>query len=255
MDVARARPRFSSRGMKLRRDGKGWSQLTRALEAPTLFGQHFGEILEPASAVQDGGGCAACHWNYAMPPGRDLLAVQMEDIREASKKCDGCGRLHFADRLCLDVPSLLFEPCRRDNSIPACQNRIVRVQSSANVQTSTGADAYSKAGVLSKEWLDTRWSRRKMNVENTDNGLGSSSATKMATTGAILLGMSRESPARMRAKKEGTACDAFSETRFNYGHSASPHKAGCQNPPAVGLLRTTRTQRQRPRVLKQRIHR
>lgn len=192
MDVARARPRFSSRGMKLRHDGKGWSQLTRALEAPTLFGQHFGEILEPASAGQDGGGCAACHWNYVMPPGRDLLAVQMEDIREASKKCDGCGRLHFADRLCLDVPSLLFEPCRRDNSIPACQNRIVRVQSSANVQTSTGADAHSKSGVLSKGWLDTKLSRRKVNVDNTDIGLGSGSSTKMATTGAILLGMPRE---------------------------------------------------------------
>lgn len=149
MDVARVRPRFASRGMKLRHDGKGWSQLTRALEAPTLFGQHFGEMLEPASTGQDNSRCAACHWNDVMPPGRDLLAVQMEDIIEASKTREGCGRLHFADKLCLDVPSQLFERCRQDNSIPICQNRILRVQGvSTNAQTSTNTDAHSKTGAI-----------------------------------------------------------------------------------------------------------
>lgn len=165
MDVASARRRFSSRGMKLHYDGKGWSQLTRALEAPTLFGQHFGEILEPASAGQDDSGCAACHWNEVMPPGRDLLAVQMEDILKAGREDKGCERVHFADGSCLDVPSLLFEPCPRDNFVPVCQDRITRVQgASMSVQASTHPNAHSKAGGLSK----------------------------MATTGAILLGMPRE---------------------------------------------------------------
>lgn len=186
MDIAGTLPRFSSRGMKLRHDGKGWSQLTRALEAPTLFGRHFGEILEPASTNQDDSGCAACHWNYVMPSGRDLLAVQIEDILKAGRTCEGCRGLHFADNLCLNVPSLLFEPCRRENSIPICQNRTLRVQ------TSTHTDGGSKAGVLSKEWLDTKWSRRKVEVENRDIGLGSSSLAKMPKTGAILLGMPRE---------------------------------------------------------------
>lgn len=149
MDIASARPRFSSRGMKLRQDGKGWSQLTRALEAPTLFGQHFGEILEPASTGQDGSGCAACHWNHVMPPGRDLLAVQMEDILKAGRTCEGDGRLRFANNLCLDIPSLLFESCRRDNPIPMCQNRILRVQGvSSNVQTSTNPESHSKTGAI-----------------------------------------------------------------------------------------------------------
>lgn len=193
MDVASARRKFSSRGMKLHYDGKGWSQLTRALDAPTLFGQHFGEILEPASAGQEDSGCAACHWNDVMPSGRDLLAAQMEDILKAGRKDKDCERVHFTDGTCLDVPSLLFEPCPRYSSVPTCQDRITRVQGvSMNAQASTHANAHSKAGVLSKDWLDTKWIRRKVNVENTDIGLGSSASTEMATTGAILLGMPRE---------------------------------------------------------------
>lgn len=196
MDVARTLPRIPSCGMKLRHDGEGWSQLTRALGAPTLFGQHFGEILEPASTSEEVSVCAACHWNDVMPPGRDLLAVQMEDILKADREYDGCGILHLADGMCLDIPSSLFQPCPRDSCIPCHdRDRILCVQrASANVPGSIHPDSHSKVLVVLQEWLGIKWGQREVHVKNIDAGPSpNSSTTKSTATGGILLGKPRES--------------------------------------------------------------
>lgn len=190
MDVAIGRRNVSSRAMRLLPDGRGWTHLTRALEAPTLFGKHFGEMLEPASTgtEQNSKGCSVCHWNDAMPPGRDLLAVQTEDLLKAGTK-DG-SRLNFPDELELDIPPVLFEPCTA-----RCQDsdRIQKLQrASENVQSPPSASrTNAPTGLIAKALV-----RLKMNGGEIKDGQAedqSSSSTSIPSDGAILLGMPQQS--------------------------------------------------------------
>lgn len=173
--------------MRLLGDGKGWAQLTRALEAPTLFGQHFGEILEPVNTDQNSIGCRVCHWNHTMPPGRDLLAVQMEDLLKAGKR-DG-DRLRLPDGLFLDIPPVLFQPCTT-----GCQDheRIQKLQpSSENDRPLSSLRSYAPTRLLSKAMLHMKMiggGRKDGNEE-----IQSSSPTKIPLEGAVLLGMPQSS--------------------------------------------------------------
>lgn len=180
MDVATLRRRIPPRAMSLREDGKRWVQLTRTLEVPTLFGTHFGEMLEPAATDQSSRACSVCHWNDTMPPGRDLLAAQVEDLLIAgSKDSDSC-RLRFTNELYLDMPPILFEPCTT-----RCQDndRIQKVQRASE-------DARSSFSVLEK-------AHRHMKLidgeakDGTDE-IQSSSPRASPFRGAVLLGMPGE---------------------------------------------------------------
>lgn len=187
MDVAVGRRKVSSKAMKLFADGRGWAQLTRALEAPTLFGKRFGEMLEPADTDQDSSGCRVCHWNHKMPAGRDLLAVQMEDLLKVGK-IDG-NRLSLPDGLCLDIPPVLFEPCTT-----GCQDHD-RIQSlqpySENAQPLSPLDSHASLGFLTKAFLRMKMVGGDLKGENEETQL--SSPTEIPSEGAVLLGMPRES--------------------------------------------------------------
>lgn len=187
MDIAIGRRKISSRAMRLLADGKGWAQLTRALEAPTLFGQHFGEILEPVNTDQNSSGCSVCHWNHTMPPGRDLLAVQMEDLLKAGAK-DG-NRLRLPDGLYLDIPPVLFQPCTT-----GCQDhdRIQKLQpGSETEQLPSPSRSYAPTRLLTKAMLHMKMigGDRKDEYEE----IQSSSPTKIPLEGAVLLGMPQSS--------------------------------------------------------------
>lgn len=187
MDVAIGRRKISSRAMRLLADGKGWVQLTRALEAPTLFGKHFGEMLEPADTDQNSSGCRVCHWNHTMPPGRELLAVQMEDLLKVGKK-DG-DRLNLPDGLCLDIPSVLFEPCTT-----GCQDhdRIQKLQpNSENTQPTSPSRSYMPTRLLTKAMLQMKMIGGNRKDENEE--IQSISPTKIPLEGAVLLGMPQSS--------------------------------------------------------------
>lgn len=180
MDVATVRRRILPRAISLREDAKKWVQLTRALEAPTLFGKHFGEMLEPATTNSSSRACSVCHWNDTMPPGRDLLAAQIEDLLIAgSKDSDSC-RLRFTNGLYLDMPPILFEPCTA-----RCQDndRIQKVQRASE-------DAWSSFSVLEKALRHMKLIDRE--VKGGTDEIQSSSPTTIPLRGAILLGMPGE---------------------------------------------------------------
>lgn len=180
MDVATLRRRIPPRAMSLREDGKRWVQLTRALKAPTLFGKHFGEMLEPATTDQSSRTCSVCHWNDTMPPGRDLLAAQVEDLLIAgSKDSDSC-RLRFTNGLYLDMPPILFEPCTN-----RCQDndRIQKVQR-------VSEDTRSSFSVLEKALRHMKLIDREAK-DGTDE-IQSSSPRTIPLRGAVLLGMPGE---------------------------------------------------------------
>lgn len=187
MDVAVGRRKISSKAMRLLADGRGWARLTRTLESPTLFGKHFGEMLEPDNTDQNSSGCRVCHWNHKMPSGRDLLAVQMEDLLKVGKK-DG-NRLRLPDGLCLNIPPVLFEPCTS-----GCQDhdRIQRLQPySENAQPPSPLDSNAPLGFLAKAFQRMKMVGGGLKSENEETQ--SSSPTEIPSKGAVLLGMPRES--------------------------------------------------------------
>lgn len=187
MDIAVGRRKISSKAMRLLADGRGWAQLTRALESPTLFGKHFGEMLEPANTDQNSSGCRVCYWNHKVPPGRDLLAVQMEDLLKIGKK-DG-DRLSLPDGLCLDIPPVLLEPCTT-----GCQDhdRIQKLQPfSENAQPPSPLDSHAPTVFLAKAFLRMKMFGGDLKGKNEETQ--SSSPTKIPSEGAVLLGMPRES--------------------------------------------------------------
>ena len=182
MDVATRKRKISPRAMSLRADGKGWTQLTRALDAPTLFGKDFGEMLEPIKLDSNSSGCSVCHWDDTMPPGRDLLAAQIEDLLNAGTEAG--SRLHFTNGFCLDIPSELFKPCGS-----SCQDkdRIRKLQcASENTQPLPSTRADIPTGLLTKAF-------RVLRMKLTGRGAeGGSSTTRIPPGGAMLLGMPRE---------------------------------------------------------------
>lgn len=59
---------------KLKTIGKGWVDFTRALQAVSLFGRNFGELIEPVAQNY-----TCNHWK-TLPSYRYYLAVSMEDL-------------------------------------------------------------------------------------------------------------------------------------------------------------------------------
>lgn len=214
MDIATKTPNISPRAVRLRADGKEWAKLTRALKAPTLFGKHFGDILEPIDTETTSKGCSVCHWNEKMPPERDLLAVRVEDLLTIGTK-DG-SRLSFPEGLCLDVKSVLFEPC----TATGCQDsdRIQKLQrASGNAQKRLLAKVFPPMKVAGGEAKD-----RHAEVQ-------SSSPTSIPSDGAILLGMPQE-PSKL-----------FSQLRRRNLKRTSSHSAqslSCMDDPRVAASST-----------------
>lgn len=194
MDLAMRERVISSRAMRLRPDGKGWVELTRALDAPTLFGRHFGEMVEPVDTDQSSRGCSTCHWNDTMPPGRDLLAVQIEDLLDLRRMTRESSRLWFPHGLCLEIPPLLFEPCSQYKPASRCQDH-ERIRSlrraPRNSQPAHPTRADASTGFLAKVLLSLNLAGLQV-VDGNDEGQ-SSSPIKLPPDGAILLGLPRKS--------------------------------------------------------------
>ncbi|KAF5642474.1 nucleoside phosphorylase [Fusarium tjaetaba] len=89
-DLSANRDPLHPRLATLEASGKGWVDLIRALEAVTLTGRGFGELVRPL-------GPALCEYWALLPTGRYLLAScvsDMEDIMRDHRSCeDGFTRL------------------------------------------------------------------------------------------------------------------------------------------------------------------
>lgn len=178
MDIATKKLKIAPRGMNLRADGRGWAQLTRALDAPTLFGKQFGEMLEPVKLDPEGQACRVCLWNDKMPEDRDLLAVQVEDLLKFGRQEGTRLRLNLG--LCLNIAPALFEPC---SSICQVNCRIGKMQRvSDNAQPPA-----NPTGLLSRAFhvLRAKMADRQSNDS-------SSSTTGIPPKGAIILGSPRK---------------------------------------------------------------
>lgn len=181
MDVATLRHTISPRFTSLRAEAKGWAQLTRTLEAPTLFAKKFGEMLEPGRTDENSTKCSVCHWNDTMPPERDLLAARVEDLLDAGEKDADSYCLRFTNELCLDIPPVLFKPCTT-----RCQDndRIQKLQQ-------TSENKQSSSSVWEKALRCMKLFDRE--TKNRNDEIQSSSPTRIPPDGAVLLGMPQKS--------------------------------------------------------------
>lgn len=131
-DVAKLSGTIKSKETTLRRDAEGWVDLTRALDAPTLFGRDFGQLFEPRelpSCVR----CNQCHWNCSVPKDRDILAVSGSDIEwithERGDKAIGQWRI--LNNLYLDGLDDSFSKClhcSQTGTHATSQQRILQVK-------------------------------------------------------------------------------------------------------------------------------
>ncbi|KAL3475573.1 hypothetical protein BJX99DRAFT_271076 [Aspergillus californicus] len=99
---------------KLKTIGKGWVDLTRAIQAVSLFGRGFGSLIDP---IEKGDTCI--HWQ-ALPSNKYYLAARMEDI---SRIMDRLGHPRMnPPRL---TKSIVWYPVSKEHSMKCdCSNDI-----------------------------------------------------------------------------------------------------------------------------------
>ncbi|KAH6884388.1 hypothetical protein B0T10DRAFT_550846 [Thelonectria olida] len=116
-DLASAAQRIGPRMMKFqsRSPGGGWVDFARAIGSVTLFGNGFGELLEPVRSVESAEAAGAvnfCDRWVALPKGEDLLAVSNLVIRDIMKKRSRDGILwELVDSIYWHKPDKAFEVC------------------------------------------------------------------------------------------------------------------------------------------------
>ncbi|KAI1389138.1 uncharacterized protein F4822DRAFT_443821 [Hypoxylon trugodes] len=111
IDIATDEGQLRPRVAFLQTPGRGWVDLLREINAITLFGIGFGDLIRPAQnrAI----GCDACFANVPIPKGRDFLAVC---VLEWQNILDKWGRenespLRSVGSIYWHAPDKTFEPC------------------------------------------------------------------------------------------------------------------------------------------------
>ncbi|KAM7213317.1 hypothetical protein V8F06_011328 [Rhypophila decipiens] len=92
--------------------GKGWVDFSRDLDAITLFGYGFGEIMSPAQP--DIMTCSA--WSR-VPHDQHYLAVSLSDLKDITENYQARGKMHpsmvaVSKALVWHAPTPLFQECR-----------------------------------------------------------------------------------------------------------------------------------------------
>jgi hypothetical protein len=108
MDVATDEDPFWPRVTTLRSTGKGWVDFVREIQAITLFGKGFGELLKPI------GQPGPCAWWKEVPTGMDHLAASVSDLNDILDKWGSTtkGLWQLVDKIYWHSPDRLFESCR-----------------------------------------------------------------------------------------------------------------------------------------------
>ncbi|KAL2869911.1 5'-methylthioadenosine/S-adenosylhomocysteine nucleosidase [Aspergillus lucknowensis] len=110
MDLAADEDHFKARTMSAFNSPPRWHRLTGAINAITLFGRGFGNLLKPKEMVP------VCSSWTTVPSGKDYLAARVEDIMTIMRKKG--NSLGSPWRVVNDVywhmPDKLFENCQRD---------------------------------------------------------------------------------------------------------------------------------------------
>lgn len=124
MDLASDETPFWPRVTTLRATGAGWVDFTRQLEAITLFGDGFGELIKPQE------GTRLCKSWQEVPKDLDYLAVSNSDLCDILKKKG--SRRHSPWRLVGDIywhqPDKAFESCQCAPNSSSTKNSCDRIQ-------------------------------------------------------------------------------------------------------------------------------
>lgn len=128
MDIATKSDLLNARATTLQPGGVEWSRFIRAVDAPVLFGNNFGDMLEPV-CEDNSDQCTKCFWNCACPVGFDTLAVPISELSELAKrrgeKLGSSWRL--IEDFYLDIPDYLFRRCSSETCENHAQPRIQRL--------------------------------------------------------------------------------------------------------------------------------
>ncbi|KAF3049244.1 hypothetical protein E8E11_008596 [Didymella keratinophila] len=122
MDVAASEDPLRTRSYKLQSSGKAWVDFAREIQAITLFGTGFGELLMPSSST------AMCASWREVPKGFDYLAASVSDLAEIRNKLgtNTAGAWQLVNEVYWHQPDKLFESCDCGSSSP--QKRCDRIQ-------------------------------------------------------------------------------------------------------------------------------
>ncbi|KAM0253285.1 hypothetical protein ACHAQJ_007381 [Trichoderma viride] len=114
MDVATLRPLIPHTvNLQIAESSSGWPDLVRSVQAVTLFGKDFGELIKPIvdSSIQT---CNHCGYEATLPSGKDHLAVSVEVLGEILEINGGKDTIpwRLGDDLYWHCPRAAFEPCQ-----------------------------------------------------------------------------------------------------------------------------------------------
>ncbi|KAK3988047.1 hypothetical protein QBC44DRAFT_371552 [Cladorrhinum sp. PSN332] len=123
-DVATGEASFGPKEADLHATGDGWVDLTRAIDAITLFGSGFGDLFKPTGLAT----CRNCLFNSPVPKGKDYLAAPVTEIEKILKAGSRdtvpwrlAGNIHW------HTPDMTFETCKCPDTQP-CKAQHDRVQ-------------------------------------------------------------------------------------------------------------------------------
>ncbi|KAF2194583.1 hypothetical protein K469DRAFT_686592 [Zopfia rhizophila CBS 207.26] len=93
---------------ELKPSGRGWVDFSRSIQAITLFGCGFGDLIEPVQGPK----MPCKHW-ITVPKGQDFLAAHVSDLREMMKRKGDVAAtpMKLADGIYWHKAGKLFEPC------------------------------------------------------------------------------------------------------------------------------------------------
>lgn len=106
-DLARKLDPLHPRVATLEAGGKAWVDLTRAIQAVTLVGSGFGDIIRPAVAD-------FCHHWAKLPTKQYYIASCLSDLRGVIKEhgSHADGHVRLGDNLIWHTPTTIFGTCR-----------------------------------------------------------------------------------------------------------------------------------------------
>ncbi|OTB08944.1 hypothetical protein M426DRAFT_129610 [Hypoxylon sp. CI-4A] len=195
MDIATDEDPLWPRATTLRASGRGWVDFTRAINAITLFGTSFGDLIQPVqeeSSVK----CSRCHVNVEVPKGQDYLAVCVSELQSILEKwgSEDTSPWRLVDDIYWHSPDKTFEPCN-------C---------TAGMGTKPDDTKVDRVQVLLPAIFPRLWSR----------GLKSPANLRSAPHGAVVFGHSWRFPLRWDdrgAPKESDANHELEETDISSG--------------------------------------
>ncbi|KAK3312310.1 hypothetical protein B0H66DRAFT_608585 [Apodospora peruviana] len=145
--------------------GKGWVDLARTINAITIFGTGFGELMFPV------GNANLCLSWWNLPKHRDFLAVSMQvinDLRSKSAAVSAGGQdpVQIADRVYWHTPARCFEECHSCTQQRPCDRVQVlypsptrpwggqRVRTTADLNHPEGAVIFGHSSSWPLRWAD-----------------------------------------------------------------------------------------------------